>query len=481
MTKIRLTFSKPLVVCAASMFVAACMTNFSSAQLIPAVPDVPDVVQDVTNTAQDAVQGATQSAQDVSKDVQDTAQDVTKEAKDSTNAVKDAADDATKPAKDAVKDTTKTVQDTTKDVEDTTKDATKAARDTAKDVEDTARDAQRDLNKTTRDVTRESRNAAEDATDDARDAARNANRNARDAARNATRDLDANVDADASINARGDARTRGSASAGRRGNYRSADLGVWFDRSAQNGLIIADVAANTALSAVGFREGDRIVSIGGQTVTSEADFVRYLTGTNLRGRTNVVVMRDGQQHTLYVQPEFLNQRMTTMQVEPLEVFGIIPDDRYNDRVVVWRVIPRSPAFYSGIRPGDVITSFANRPIANLAALAQLALQTRAGTIPIQVTRNGRTRVIQADFPDVQVSDRHTTFRQDLDADVNVRSNLNSNTRLQDQRINADADAELNAELNTDTTVPTIRTDPQNRDGSYSNPVRVPRRALRRGR
>jgi S1-C subfamily serine protease len=223
-----------------------------------------------------------------------------------------------------------------------------------------------------------------------------------------------------------------------RQNFRAADLGIWFDRSARNGLVIADVAADAALGRIGFREGDRIVSVGGQTITTEADFVRYLRSNNNRGRIDVIVLRDGQRQTLYVEPTVFTQTMT-VEMDPLEQFGIILDDRYDDRLVVWRVVPRSAAFYAGIRAGDVITTFANERLGDPRAFVQVLQQTKPGLIPIQVSRNGAVRVIHADFEGFPALDRHTTFRQDLDADVNVQGRASTPAG----RISADANAEIN--------------------------------------
>jgi C-terminal processing protease CtpA/Prc len=201
---------------------------------------------------------------------------------------------------------------------------------------------------TTRDINRRAQEAGRDIRDDARDIrrdARDAASDVRSNARSTTRDLldstRGSVRADADVNVRGSARAFSE--------FRGADLGVWFDRSARDGLVIADVATDAALAQVGFREGDRIVSVNGQTITSEADFVRYLMADDLRDRVAVVVMRDGREMPLYVDPIVIRERVTHVHVDPLEQFGIIIDDRYDDRIVVWRVIPRSPAFYAGIR------------------------------------------------------------------------------------------------------------------------------------
>jgi S1-C subfamily serine protease len=197
-----------------------------------------------------------------------------------------------------------------------------------------------------------------------------------------------------------------------------------FDGTAANGLVISDIDANAALGRVGFREGDRIISVAGQQILNEADFIRFLRNRR-QGRVDVIVLRDGQQQTLYLEPALVWQQVETVQFDPLEQFGLILDDRYTDRLVVWRVVPRSPAFYAGIRPGDVITSFGGQSIATPAAFVQLVERTDPGLVAIQVNRNGRPRTINANF---QLSQRHDTYRQNLDADVQPSLNTSIDAR-----------------------------------------------------
>jgi len=78
-------------------------------------------------------------------------------------------------------------------------------------------------------------------------------------------------------------------------------------------------------------------------------------------RVPVVVSRDGREETIYVQPSVLTEDYGYTEVDPMEQFGIVLDDRYDDRIVVWKVVPRSPAYYAGIREGDVITTLSDHP------------------------------------------------------------------------------------------------------------------------
>jgi membrane-associated protease RseP (regulator of RpoE activity) len=101
-----------------------------------------------------------------------------------------------------------------------------------------------------------------------------------------------------------------------------------------------------------------------------------------------------------------------------------------DRLVIWKVIPRSPAFYAGLRPGDSIVTFGGQSVASPTAFAQLVQRTDAGPVSIQVNRNGQVRTVNADFPNMETGSVHTTFRQNLDSGAAVQPNLNSSTDVQ---------------------------------------------------
>jgi hypothetical protein len=179
-------------------------------------------------------------------------------------------------------------------------------------------------------------------------------------------------------------------------DVRPADIGLWFNASDQ-GLVISDVASSGAIARVGFREGDRIVSVNGQRITREADFVRYLFAPDIRDqRVKVIVFRDGREEIVYVEPVVLVQQYSVVEADPLEEFGIVIDDRYTDRLIVWKVIPRSPAFYAGIRAGDVITTFDGRQLGAVNDLVQLLSQARADEVTIGVQRSQASRQLRVD-------------------------------------------------------------------------------------
>jgi membrane-associated protease RseP (regulator of RpoE activity) len=205
-------------------------------------------------------------------------------------------------------------------------------------------------------------------------------------------------------------------------DLRAADLGLWFSSQAgANGLTVGDVANQSALARAGFREGDRIVSINGQPVTTEAQFVQMLM-TPAAGNQplSVVVARDGQQQPLSVLPALVSQGIATF--DPLYQAGLLLDERNPDRLVVTRVFPRTPAFYAGLRPGDVITKLNGAPITSLLSLNQ-ALQGGAGSVlGLQIDRNGQVRQLNLGESDNSI---RTAMRPNYGANGSTSGSLQS--------------------------------------------------------
>jgi S1-C subfamily serine protease len=180
---------------------------------------------------------------------------------------------------------------------------------------------------------------------------------------------------------------------------RSADFGLWFNRASDKGLVISDVGTTGAVAKLGFDEGDRIITVNGQKVTSEREFVQYLLADDVRSkRIEVVVFRGDKQQMVYVQPSVLVNEYTTITVDPLEEYGLIIDDRYTDRIVIWRVIPRSPAYYAGIQAGDIITVFNGNNVTTVGALRASVRAAPPGNVSMSVSRSSKVRVYQIEAP-----------------------------------------------------------------------------------
>ena len=130
------------------------------------------------------------------------------------------------------------------------------AREAGRAVRQQARETQREVREETRPgaPARELREIREDG----REAAQELRREGREAARDLTR----------RDNDRRDWRNLDPS------RVRAADFGLWFNAQARTagsagGLVIADVNSDGAIAKVGFREGDRIVSVNGRAIDND--------------------------------------------------------------------------------------------------------------------------------------------------------------------------------------------------------------------
>jgi predicted metalloprotease with PDZ domain len=266
------------------------------------------------------------------------------------------------------------------------------SREKIRDERDTAREGRQEAGNTIRDARQEAGQTIRDARQEKRETVTDARQEARDAVKGARREgFSTGREARQTVR-----ETRRDQRFANLRDLRSADLGLWL-KSGVGGLTVSDVTAQGAIAKAGFREGDKIVSINGQPVATEAQFMRQLIGDELLDQQmKIVVMRSGQEHSLQVQPSVLVHEMAVE--DPLFRNGIVVDDRDPNRVVVLRVYPRTPAYYAGLRAGDVISRFRGQRIARIADLVQ-GFTGGNGNIDLQINRGNRTRDLQINTGD----------------------------------------------------------------------------------
>jgi len=309
-----------------------------------------------------------------------------------------------------------------------------SARDTARDSDDfrSSRDSARDQKGDRRDSSRD----RDEARDDPRDSRSQRDLSQRDDRSRDDRDFrrddrDFNRDQradyqDSRRDSRDDFRSTSRASYSesrssdvdfRVEDVRSADIGLWFNRSSRDGLVISDVSSSGAITRFGFREADQIVSVNGWRVHDEPTFIEYLFDPEIRNqRVEVIVWRGGRQTTVYVQPSLLIQEYTSAasQSDPLEEYGLVLDDRYPNYIVVWKVLPRTPAFYAGIRAGDTIVSWDGYRVSTPQQFTSYVQRGWSGPIDLQVSRNRQMRQLQLDMDQ---GTRRTALRPNVRTDA----------------------------------------------------------------
>jgi len=313
---------------------------------------------------------------------------------------------AVEPVKDAVKGAADTAEGAVKDAAGAAKAATEPLPGAVREAREGVRDTVRDARGAAQDATRDARDTVRDAREGVRDTVRDA----REGVRDTVRDIRGSLNG--SANARANLRWQ---------DLHSADLGLWFNgnANANSGLVIADVGTQGPIAKLGFQEGDRIVSVAGQPVTTQTNFMQYVFSSNVAGgRVPVIITRGGRQQTIYMEPQVFLTHANSYSSDPLEQIGLVADDRVEGKVVVWRVMPRTTAYYAGLRSGDIVTSFNSQPVTTAAELSQLAAKAKAGPIALEVQRGDKTRQLQVDFQGAGVQ-AHSALRPNLDSDSPV--------------------------------------------------------------
>jgi C-terminal processing protease CtpA/Prc len=285
---------------------------------------------------------------------------------------REEARETVKTARDNIQDNRQATRDTTRDTRDANQDSRQGARTTAREN----RETNQDIRQAAREGARENREGVRDAREQTRDTVSEQ----RQDARAARRDL---------REARREFRAE---------RIRSGDLGLWI-RQAANRLLVSDVAGRGAIQQSGLKEGDEIISVNGQHVATEREFIDRLFANEDRNQpVPVVVSRNGQQQTIRITPKTFVDEYMVADANSLHEYGIIIDDSVPDHLRVKAVVPRSPAYYAGVRSGDDITSFQGQRVNAIADLVRGIVNAAGTSAPLEVNRNNQSRELEIEIP-----------------------------------------------------------------------------------
>jgi hypothetical protein len=289
----------------------------------------------------------------------------------------DAARETQQGARQGIQDAREGARDTARDTRQGGRDTREGARDTGREAREGGRDTAQDAREKARDAGREGRQDVRDTREGVRDTARDDRQTLREARRDVR-----------------EARREFIAS-----RIRSGDLGLWLRRAADaSGVTVSDVSGRGAITQTGLKEGDEIISVDGRMVNSEREFVDHLFADQGSDKpVSVVIKRNGQQMTIAVNTKaFVEEHLASDN--KLQDFGLILDESDATRVKVQAVIPRSPAFYAGVRSGDQITGFNGQRIAAVADFIRSIANNTGATARVDVNRNNTNRQLEIDVP-----------------------------------------------------------------------------------
>jgi C-terminal processing protease CtpA/Prc len=182
------------------------------------------------------------------------------------------------------------------------------------------------------------------------------------------------------------------------------DWGIDFTEVNDGKLEIRSVRRNGVLFRSGLREGDVLVSLDGQPVQDSAAFARLLT-ENAGRRIPVVVLRDGDEQTIYIayhRQDGDDRRMVDEQTSSGSPYlGVTFEPGTRGVVMVGSVAPGSPAEEAGLRTGDILLSLNDREVSSPYDVIETVASMEPGdSLHIEFSRRvaDNTRAVIAERP-----------------------------------------------------------------------------------
>ena len=185
-----------------------------------------------------------------------------------------------------------------------------------------------------------------------------------------------------------------------------------------SGVIIADVTANSPAQKAGLQSGDIVVEFNGKAVRDSRHLKLQVAQTAPGTKVPVKVLRDGRTRTMEVAVRELpgtevaarDRNASDASADTLD--GVTVDDlsetlRAQFKIpanvqgaVVTDVVPDSPAYEAGVRPGDVIQEIGRKPVKSADEAVRLSETQKDKSVLLRVWSNGISRYVVVDESNV---------------------------------------------------------------------------------
>ena len=175
------------------------------------------------------------------------------------------------------------------------------------------------------------------------------------------------------------------------------------------GALIGSVMPGEPADKAGLRAGDVVVSVNGHAIGNASELTRSVAALKPNTKTEVVVLRDGEEKKLYVKLGERASQSAGTQADEKESSGLGvnvkqlgPDDARALQlgpdvkgVLIVNVVNGSPAAEAGLRSGDVILSANLKPVTTPAELGAVVKKEgkKRGAVMLQVMRRGETSFV----------------------------------------------------------------------------------------
>jgi serine protease Do len=176
------------------------------------------------------------------------------------------------------------------------------------------------------------------------------------------------------------------------------ELAQSFGVRVREGVLVADVMRGGPAEVAGLRAGDVIVEFGGLAIKEVPDLQRQAAAAAPGQRVALQIVRErarvpvtvtvGEMPTDEPTPSIEGDAGWGLTVEPLSPApGDRPNPPVTHGVVVTDVVPDSPAYRAGLRPGDIILDVKGRRITDVGGLhRELATLQPGESVPLYVHR-----------------------------------------------------------------------------------------------
>ncbi|MEQ9737415.1 MAG: PDZ domain-containing protein, partial [Algiphilus sp.] len=194
------------------------------------------------------------------------------------------------------------------------------------------------------------------------------------------------------------------------------ELALSFGLDRPRGALVSRVLPDGPAAKAGIREGDVILSFGGEDIPRSAALPAVVGAIKPGEEVEVVLMRDSERMTLDVTVDELNEEamrdgpgplpeplsepsVLGMRVEPMDAETREREDVLDGGVRVAEV-KGGPAAAAGIRPGDIILRVAGNAVDSVPRLREVVERLTPGTsAPFLIQRGGSPLFIAVPIPE----------------------------------------------------------------------------------
>lgn len=178
------------------------------------------------------------------------------------------------------------------------------------------------------------------------------------------------------------------------------ELAGAFDLEKNQGVLVAEVAEDSAADEAGLQAGDVVLTIAGQLVRNTQEFHNYEGQFPVGEQLKLGIIRNGSKKSIKVSVEQLKALDGSTIDYRLEGarFEELPLKQRSDRVtgvLLSELEPESRLARQGVRPGDIITGCNRMATRDLSEFQEVVSSVR-GSLYLQVRRGGRDYVVRMD-------------------------------------------------------------------------------------